>query len=195
MTIDIDDQTFGAAGARERVTMDLGSTITRAIGWRWTPCVAPLLGSIAFVVFCIAVVPDDIGPLNGPSRSSSDRGDSNPAAEPSPDTPLVDPTSTSAAASPRRHRDAPTPRVTSKTSDTIQSFFRTREALPVEPADPDPGEPAAPPPPPPPTATIFTLPEPPPAATPPSVVTPPSELAVPSAEQVPAAPEQAPAAP
>jgi len=167
--------------------MDLGSALTHAVGWRWTPCIAPFLGSVAFVTFCITVVPDDIGPMNGPTRPSHEPADVGAALAPTIGTSGLEPPNKSDAPSPRERRGAdPRPRV-NEASHTIQSFFRPAEPLPLAPPDPDPGEPAAPPPPPAPTATIFTLPELPPVAAPTPVSSPPS-VAVPTDEGVPTVP-------
>jgi hypothetical protein len=130
--------------------MDPRPTLARFFAWRWTPCVAPVVGSLSFVVLCIAVVPDDIGPVTAsptgavPTKSvagSTELGTSSDddAAGPNEDSPR----------SPARHRLAPTPRITSRTTGALGSFLgrsRTTTAAEHLPADNTPSpSPALPP--------------------------------------------------
>jgi hypothetical protein len=166
--------------------MDPRAAIMRVVNWRWTPCFAPMIGSLSFVVLCIAIVPEDIGPPPGSASGSVATRDSTTTgtdedSEGADDTPSKKDARTTRAS---RGAHRATPQVTNRTSDALGSFFRAKETLPVEPVDPDP-EPPPPPPPPAPTATIYTLPEPPPFAT---VPLPPGALPPPPGAEAQAAP-------
>lgn len=45
----------------------------RMIRWRWTPSVALVSGSLVFVAFAVAIVPDDLGAVASGAESSSRR--------------------------------------------------------------------------------------------------------------------------
>lgn len=136
--------------------MDPLALFRRVMAWRWTPCVAPVLGSLSMALVTLAVIPDEIG---GASSSGPlalrDKKDASSSTAPgnAPDAP--DTTGLNASSrrtsSDIRHRAL---------ADPVQGFFHKPQELPIEPVDPEPPPPAPEPPPP-----AATLPEPmPPAA-------------------------------
>lgn len=145
----------------------------RIVVWRWTPCVAPVMGSVLIALLTLALVPDEIGGMSsgtGPLalRAKRDTSSDTPAdgsgAESSP---------ASDGTEPPRHPGSGRPRMP---ADNVQGFFHKAQELPIEPVDPNPQPPPAEPPPPAPTATVYTLPEPTIAAAPPEpgVLPPPN---------------------
>jgi len=122
--------------------MDLRSTLTRAIGWRWMPCVAPVVGSLSFVVLCVAIVPDDIGPMSASPASAAAARDKKTGAEDTPAEP-TDEESEADGKAPgsraARRLAAPAPaKITTRTTDTVRSLFKGREGLAAEPPGAEP---------------------------------------------------------
>ena len=147
------------------------------VQWRWTPSVALVVGSLAFVGIAVLVVPDDFGSVtSGADRMSrtATRGRMATNVEPASDPSPID---EEVPSGPGEHRAAALPR---KSSNIVQSIFHPipKTELPVEAVDPNPPPPPPEAPPPPPTNTIYTLPTPPPPS--------PNPLAVPA--EPPAAP-------
>jgi len=142
--------------------MDLRSTLARAIAWRWMPTVAPVAGTLTFVVLCIAIVPDDFGSMTGPPSSKSAARDkiADPKAAPAEsDDHEVDGEGTDTAPrTPHKHATPLPAKVTTRTTDTVRSLFRK-----VDPAAADsPEPPIQPPPPPGGPAPIVAVPDAPP---------------------------------
>jgi hypothetical protein len=145
----------------------------RVLVWRWTPCVAPVMGSVMIALLTLAVVPDEIGGVgtgSGPIALRSKRG---PTTDGMTDEGTVG-DSAPGATTPGRHPGVGQGRPRMP-ADAVQGFFHKAQELPIEPVDPNPPPPPAEPPPPPPTATVFTLPEPPLAAPPLAAPPPPIE--------------------
>jgi len=150
----------------------------RFIGWRWTPSVALVSGSLAFVAVAVAIVPDDLGAVGSGaerlkratrSRVASDAVSTNEAASDSSND-------DESASGPRGRRRsvAHNEGASAAPDNVVQSIFHSgpKVELPVAPVDPEPQPPPPPPPPPPPTATIYTLQNP---LSPDVVPEPPSE--------------------
>src|SRR5262245_2593337 len=164
--------------------------IVRIVRWRWTPCVALVLGSLAFVLAAFAIIPERIGGISVQSqrRVAFDVGQRLPSgalrndlsgeisggAKPSLVSPIVP--------SPVAQEAVSVPPVrTANGSLVVQSLFPSTPPaeLPVAPPDPSPPPPPEPPPPPAPSATIYTLPAPPPppaSSEAPETVDPPPQL-------------------
>jgi outer membrane biosynthesis protein TonB len=158
--------------------------IVSFVQWRWTPSVALVVGSLAFVGIAVLVVPDDFGAVTSGADRMSRTGSRNrmgTTVEPAADTSSIDEEAPSA---PGERHTAALPR---KSSNIVHSIFHPvqKTELPVEPVDPNPPPPPPEVPPPPPTNTIYTLPTPPPPS--------PNPLAVPA--EPPAAPPPAVVAP
>ncbi|HEX6273179.1 MAG TPA: hypothetical protein VFZ53_09070 [Polyangiaceae bacterium] len=158
--------------------------VARFVGWRWTPSVVLVSGSLAFVALAVAIVPEDFGvAVSGRerlTRTPSSRLGTNAASANDEPTSNTGDESRSLARMTRRAIPAAEPPGDSAPSNVVQSIFHSapKVELPIEPVDPSPQPPPPPPPPPPPTATTFTLQTPPPAPTPaPTAVVPepPSE--------------------
>jgi hypothetical protein len=141
----------------------------RVVTWRWTPCVAPVMGSVLIALLTLLVVPEEIGgsgagtgsrALRGKGDKAPDSGSDDTGSGTNPD-----------GITPARHSGVGNGRPR-PAADAIQGFFHQAQELPITPVDPtlQPEPPA--PPPPAPTATVFTLPEPAVAATPPLVLEP-----------------------
>jgi len=134
----------------------------RVLQWRWTPCVAPVMGSVVIALLTLAVVPDEIqgiGTSSGPIALRSKHGPTTDGAADDGSDGATAPGVTSTAHHPGVGHGRPR-----MPADAVQGFFHKAQELPVEPVDPTPQAPPAEPPPPPPTATVFTLPDPAPAA-------------------------------
>lgn len=148
-------------------SMELLAFVRRVIAWRWTPCVAPVMGSILIALLTLAVVPDEIGgagtgtgplALRAKADANADTTGDDTSAEGAP----------GAAAAAARHPGVGNGRPRMP-ADSVQGFFHKAQELPIEPVDPTPQPPPPEPPPPAPTATVFTLPDVPGALPPPEV--------------------------
>jgi len=144
----------------------------RVVAWRWTPCVAPVMGSVSIALLTLALVPEEIGSGSAatgplalrPKHDVTSDAASNDMAEDG----VAAPGAPGAARLPSRaHLGA----------DGVQGFFHKPQDLPVAPVDPTPAPPPPEPPPPAATATVYTLPEatvvPPPAPVEPGTLPPP----------------------
>jgi hypothetical protein len=132
--------------------MELVAVFRRVVVWRWTPCVAPVVGSVLIALLTLAVVPEEIGGAGAsPLALRAKKGSAS-------DLPAED-TATIRGATPGAHPGVGNgrPRMA---ADAVQGFFHQAQELPIEPVDPTPQAPPPEPPPPAPTATVFTLPEP-----------------------------------
>ena len=123
--------------------MDLRSTLTRAIGWRWMPCVAPVVGALSFVVLCIAIVPDDIGPMTAsPASTAAARnkktGPEDTPAEPADEESEADGSKELGSRAARRHASPAPAKLTTRTTDTVRSLFKGRDGLAAEPLGAEP---------------------------------------------------------
>jgi hypothetical protein len=113
--------------------MELPSFVRRVVAWRWTPCVAPVAGSLLIALVTLAVIPDEIGGNTtgaGPLALRSKR-DANSGA--STDEPSAFDTATGAATAARHAGAAGRTRVPGKVG---HGPFAAPEELPSEPDDP-----------------------------------------------------------
>ncbi len=141
--------------------------IVRLVQWRWSPSVALVVGSLAFVGIVALIVPDDFdGVTAGADRMSraAARGRVTKNADSVTETSPLPESEDEAAPPSAEHRLSALPK-----RNIAQSIFHPSQKteLPVEPVDPNPPPPPPEAPPPPPTNTIYTLPTPPPPAPPP----------------------------
>jgi hypothetical protein len=146
------DAAFGATPSIE--SMEPLAFAQRVLSWRWTPCVAPVMGSVFIALLTLAVVPDEIGGTGAPSGALALRSKNAAASS----TASEDPESDGAASGPTTPaRRGGVGNARSRVpSDTAQGMFQNAQELPSEPVDP-----AQPPPPQPPVALPangFTLP-------------------------------------
>jgi hypothetical protein len=134
------------------------------VQWRWTPSVALVAGSLAFVGFAVLLVPEDLGGVaSGADRLSraARQGVAKKVDVPAGDSP--EPSADDAqprAMSPHRPAGlSPNLHAAPATNNIVQSIFHPtpKAELPVEPVDPNPPPPPEPPPLPAPTQTVFTL--------------------------------------
>jgi outer membrane biosynthesis protein TonB len=161
--------------------------IISLVQWRWTPSVALVVGSLAFVGIVILVVPDDFDSVTSGadqvSRAAA-RGRMTKNAESVTETSLPSDTGDEVPESAAEKLRAGLPK---RGHSIVQSIFHPvqKAELPVEPVDPNPPPPPPEAPLPPPTNTIYTLQNPPPA--PPN----PGALPVPATPEAPAVPPAA----
>jgi hypothetical protein len=145
----------------------------RVIAWRWTPCVAPVTGSVLLALLTLAVVPDELG--------ASSVGTSAPASAPrdkrdkSSDSANDDAESgvTPARATETHYREPPGGRAR-MAADAVRGMLNAESPSP--PSDPPPQP--EPTPPLPARPEVFTPPDPalaaPPAFDEPGVLPPPN---------------------
>jgi len=149
--------------------------VTRLFEWRWAPCVGLVLGSLAFVVLAIALIPDRLGAASDePEEPEVALGES-PHQPASVDTeaPSVARRRSKAASRAPSPTAAPAPQAPPTTAD-VQSFFQA-PAMELPPPLEEPEPPA--PPPAAPTATEISVPivpTPPPENPPPPAVAEPA---------------------
>ena len=139
-------------------------SIVRVLGWRWTPCVALVMGSLAFVALAFAIIPERIGPVAARSPAPGDdtpfgvRSSSHGSRDTRPEVQaaLMSPALPAAPAP----QPAPLSADRSGNRSAVESLFPSTPPiqLPVAPPDPSPPPPPEPPPPAAPSATIYTLP-------------------------------------
>jgi hypothetical protein len=131
--------------------MELPAFVQRVIAWRWTPCVAPVMGSVLIALFTLAVIPEEIGgdaTGTGPLALRSKR-DATPGTA-SDEASALDATSGAAT----RHAGAVIGRAHAPAGAAPGAFAETTE-LPSEPSEPTPQAPSPKPPLPP----AFTSPD------------------------------------
>jgi hypothetical protein len=130
----------------------------RALAWRWTPCVAPVMGSVLIALLTLAVVPDELG-VSGTRTGAPGLRDQRdkPSGSASDDTESV--TGAANARYPGRSRNRSRP-----PADGMQDMPDDGQEAPMVPSDPmprpEPPLPAS-------TATVLPLPGPELAAPPP----------------------------
>ncbi len=146
--------------------MELLAFVRRVIAWRWTPCVAPVLGSVLIALLTLAVIPNEIGQASSASGPLALRAKRDTGTDTDTENPEPEDGSTALGARTRTAGAHGRPRMA---ADAVQGFFHKAQDLPIEPVDPTPQAPPPEPPPPAPTATVFTLPETGLAAAPPPV--------------------------
>jgi len=146
-------------------------SILRVIGWRWTPCLALVMGSLAFVALAFAVIPERIGPIA--ARSATPGDDTpfglRPSTHRTRDTRSEVQASLMSPTLPAAPEPAPPSADRTSNRSAVESLFPSTPPLqlPVAPPDPSPPPPPEPPPAPAPATTINTLPSAPPPVQPP----------------------------
>jgi len=126
------------------------------------PTVAPVAGTLTFVVICIAIVPDDIGPVTAAPSSTAARDKKADSAAAPTETDEQDPDAEAAdkgLRTPRKHASPLPAKVTNRTTDTVRSMFR---GAGTPAADPAQEPPIHPPPPPGGPAPVVAIPDTPP---------------------------------
>jgi len=154
--------------------MEPVAVFQRVVAWRWTPCVAPVMGSVLIALLTLAVVPEEIGGSGASSGALALRAKRGLTSD-NPVDDTADGTAASGDTTPARHPGVGNGRPRMP-ADAVQGFFHKAQELPIEPVDPTPPAPPPEPPPPVPTATVFTLPEPVIQAAPPPPAVPEPEL-------------------
>ena len=135
----------------------------RFIGWRWTPSVALVCGSLAFVAVAVAIVPDDLGAVGSGAdrlkRATRSRLSTNAASTNDAVSDSNGDEESASGARERRRSAAHSEGAPADPGNVVQSIFHSapKIELPIAPVDPEPQPPPPPPPPPPPTATVYTL--------------------------------------
>jgi hypothetical protein len=174
--------------------MELLAFFRRVLAWRWTPCVAPVTGSIVIALLTLAVVPDEIGGASSSTGPLALRAKQSESSDSSVEDSKLDGTDTPDVASPTRHPGAGNRRPRMP-ADAVQGIFHKPQDLPIEPVDPAPQAPPPEPPPPAPTNTVFTLPTAAPVISPPPPPGEPGTLPPPDVPLQPLGPGSPPGAP
>jgi len=161
--------------------------IQRVVHWRWAPCVGLVIGSLAFVVLAVAIIPRDLGPSGRGAAGPLGRADERPVV--SVESTGNDVGTSGASLRGRALTQSMLPPVpqTAPGGVVVRSIFQSSPPmeLPVAPPDPAPPPPPPEPPPPAPSSTIFTLPA------PPELPPPPAQGVVDNAALQPAVQQQA----
>lgn len=153
------------------------------IAWRWTPCVAPVTGSVLIALLTLALVPDEIGGSTAGTGSLALRGKPDKTSESVSDDTAND--TNLDGTPPARRAGTGRPRMP---ADAVQGFVQEAQEVPIVPFEPSP-EPAPPPIPFTPTPPIpFTPPEPAIPAPPPPAVAEPGTLPPPDVPLAPLGP-------
>jgi hypothetical protein len=160
--------------------------LPQVLTWRWTPCVAFVLGAVSFAAFMLLAIPDHIGEIPAEATSDSLRLQlARTQAAPTPESDWSSDTTNTASATPRLAE-----RTAAMRGGDVSTFPKRGFSPPLERPEPPPAPaPAAPPPTPQPQLNIpAPAPAPPPAEQPPA--SPPAQPEVmPQAQAVPPPPD------
>lgn len=159
--------------------------LPQVLTWRWTPCVAFVLGAISFAAFMLLAIPDRIGQVPAAATSDSLRLQlARTQAAPAPQSDWSSETTNTASATPRLADGA-----ASRAHDA-SGFPKRGFTPPLERREPPPAPtPVAPPPLPPQPQLNIPPPAPTPAEQPPPPPPPQAEI-LPQAPPVPPAPDE-----
>jgi hypothetical protein len=137
----------------------------RVIAWRWTPCVAPVTGSVLIALLTLAVVPDELGASStgtgAPASASRDKRD-NISDSATDDAESRGPPPGATEAHSRGPRKSGRQRMA---AEATRGLLDTEQELPIAPGGPPPEPEPAPPLRP--SPEVFTPPDPALAAPPP----------------------------
>lgn len=171
--------------------------LPQVLTWRWTPCVAFVLGAVSFAAFMLLAIPDHIGDIPTEATSDSLRFQlARTQAAPTPQSDWSSDTTNTASSTPRLSEH------TSTRNGDVSAFPKRGFSPPLERPEPPPAPPPAAPPPIPPQPQLniappTPAPPPPPVEQPPAAPPAPPEV-TPQAQAVPPPPDaqaaQAPAA-
>lgn len=134
------------------------TALTRIIHWRWAPCIAPVVGSLAFITLAITFIPDELG-ANGDGEADSESSSSDESAT---EARSSEPRKTGTAARRPRRTPRSTPQAAPADPNVEGLFAAPTVELPPPLEEPPP--PAAPEPAPAPTE--IAVPDSPPAEAP-----------------------------